>query len=674
MTQPTTTLDGSAGQLDCATVVANLEACDSAALGDEIVDRMALHVAQCHACLAWLDRVAPEPTLPTLEQRLSAQASAELAALGELGEAEREIAALLLLAAPEDAAPVDRSTPAECRIVNLSEARGTLRARSPIETPCDGFGQFLTNQVIHGAAGDYVIKALRRISEFSETYEAIVQGFRAGSGVQQLSRVIVKIPRVAGDLSYEGANERLAVLGGLLRAVELRQQRLVGSPHVAQVIDSGEYDHHLGTNTSRSVFVIYRDVRGKNLVDYAQARYGQPFTGLTTAREFFRWARRLTQAVLDVHNRVVVHGDICPRNIIIDGADERVVFVGVGESLFAQAMHEPRLRGGAYRAPDQENTPSTDLFSLGGVLYFLATGADPHGLGHCDSHELLKQQVEDHVRAVNPRLFDEDAGVIDVIARCLRRHGRVQHARQLLDDIETFDPTLEPLRLAADINELHGLVKRLESRGSALFQVVAAQRTRALTDLMKDMDRGVLDISGDSKAVCSAACALISHLREGDAFLTNSIPQFWYPGNMGLNGRFLTTSRMAASRNVRIRRILFLEDALDEPYLEGIVAAHRKVAADLRYSANYSVKYWLMPSEERREFIRQGRHFGLFELEGGSVAMFPVYDDGKLVTLRFRTDEKLVAGLRQMFHDYFERARPLADLHLAKAAAHGAAG
>ena len=134
---------------------------------------------------------------------------------------------------------------------------------------------------------------------------------------------------------------------------------------------------------------------------------------------------------------------------------------------------------------------------------------------------------------------------------------------------------------------------------------------------------------------------------------------------MGINGRFLTTNRMAASRNVKIRRILILDTNLDDEYLEQIVAAQRKVATDLRYSANYSVSYVLMSPDERQQFIRDGRHFGVFERQGESIAMFPVYSDGgKLVTLRFRTDETLVQGLRGIFRSLHESAKPLADLQV----------
>jgi hypothetical protein len=45
--------------------------------------------------------------------------------------------------------------------------------------------------------------------------------------------------------------------------------------------------------------------------------------------------------------------------------------------------------------------------------------------------------------------------------------------------------------------------------------------------------------------------------------------------------------------------------------------------------------------------------------------MFPVYsDEGRLVMLRFRTDDTLVHGLRGIFTALSESARPIADLQL----------
>jgi serine/threonine protein kinase len=650
--------------VECAAVISKFQQ-HGVALEDfdQTVDHIASHIERCATCQAALDGLILERVLPSLNERLEAKARALIHGL-DLNE-QADVAAALLLFEDDgntenDAVVASKS----CEVVMLSEVRGAARASESV--PERFTGHFLPGQVLCGSVGKYVIKGLKKSNDFSETYEATVQGYLVGSDVQEQSRVVIRIPRVAADMSHQGAADRLGLLAGLLEAEAMALRRLAGSEHAAQLIDRGEYVHRLVTDASPSVFVVYRYVEGDNLMAYMNERYGRRFTGIAQAEVFFKWARMLTAAVLDIHQRLVIHGDICPSNILVDRHNGRPVFVDFGQSLFLQAMNGiDDFRAHPYRAPDEVKTPSSDLFSLGGVLYFLATGSDPRGLGHYDDIELLKQQVEGQVRDVNPKLFEQEAGVVDVIARCLRKHSRVQHAAHLLQDIEIFKPTSAPAELVDDAIQLNRLASELDATGSALFRWVAGLRMRSLIDTLKDMSRGVLDFSGDSKDVCSAACAFLGGLGAGDEYLTISTPMFWYPGNMGINGRFLTTNRMAAVRGARIKRLFVLDDDLADEHLGQIVAAQRKVAADLGYSETYSVKYIVMTPEARRLFVREGKHFGLFIRQSECIAMFPVYnEEGTLVMLRFRTDPTLVRGLRSIFDSLMLSALPLADLQL----------
>ena len=74
-----------------------------------------------------------------------------------------------------------------------------------------------------------------------------------------------------------------------------------------------------------------------------------------------------------------------------------------------------------------------------------------------------------------------------------------------------------------------------------------------------------------------------------------------------------------------------------------------------------------MSPTERQQFVRNGLHFGLFTRQGESIAMLPVYsDEGKLVTMRFRTDETLARGLRGVFNALAQSARPIGDLRMSE--------
>jgi hypothetical protein len=325
----------------------------------------------------------------------------------------------------------------------------------------------------------------------------------------------------------------------------------------------------------------------------------------------------------------------------------------------------PKVSGSFYRAPEGVNTPSSDLFSLGGLLFFLATGREPIGFPYTEN-EVLKQQIALQIKDANPALYQDDVGVADVIAVCLRREGRVQHAGRLLRDIDTFWPEAEPARVLNELTSLRKPVRALDDPAcsNAVFRAVAVSHIRSLRRTFADMGKGIFDASGSSSEIRSAAYALLRTLGQGDQFVTVSIPTFWFPENIGINGRFLSMCRNAAARGASVRRVLLTTPDLSDPHLEEIVTAQLNAAADLEPSqrANFAVRYLPLTTDQRRALVASGRHFGLLVKGGDRIAMFPVYDDDRLVTLRFRSGERQVAGLRESFDTIWNMAKSLVDL------------
>jgi hypothetical protein len=258
-------------------------------------------------------------------------------------------------------------------------------------------------------------------------------------------------------------------------------------------------------------------------------------------------------------------------------------------------------------------------------------------------------------------------GVADVIAVCLRRDGRVQHADRLLRDIDTFWPESEPARV---LDEVPSLIERAEAlddakHSNAVFRAVAVSHIHSLRRTFTDMSHGVFDASGSPSDIRSAAYALLRTLGHGDEFVTVSIPAFWFPENIGINGRFLSMCRNAAARGASVRRVLLIKADLSDPYLEEIITAQLNAAGDLEASqrTNFAVRYLPIAADQRRALVATGKHFGLLVTGGDRIAMFPVYDiDDRLVTLRFRSGERQVEGLRESFDTIWKQAKSLVDL------------
>ena len=134
--------------------------------------------------------------------------------------------------------------------------------------------------------------------------------------------------------------------------------------------------YEIGMHEGRP-FLVLEHVTGHTLDRYAQGE--RP-----TARQSARWVAGLAEAVHSAHEQGVVHQDINPRNVLIDGRGEpRLIDFGLAwfRPPWTGTSEQPPEGGTPrYLAPEQADPrlgpvgPRTDVYALGGVLYFLLTG------------------------------------------------------------------------------------------------------------------------------------------------------------------------------------------------------------------------------------------------------------------------------------------------------------
>src|SRR3712207_5379571 len=104
-------------------------------------------------------------------------------------------------------------------------------------------------------------------------------------------------------------------------------------------------------------------------------------------------------AVAYAHERLVVHLDLKPSNILVtsDGTVKLLDF-GIAKILSSNTVDVPAARLAdvvmftpQYASPEQVNdgpvTTRTDIYSLGIILYELLTGCTPHVLSDSGAHE-----------------------------------------------------------------------------------------------------------------------------------------------------------------------------------------------------------------------------------------------------------------------------------------------
>lgn len=142
-------------------------------------------------------------------------------------------------------------------------------------------------------------------------------------------------------------------------------------------------------------FIVMELIDGPSLQQYYDA--GQRFSLL----ELIKVGQQIAGALAQAHARDLIHRDIKPGNILIDvGAEQfdssiKVTDFGLARTIDDNSLTRTGLISGTpmYMSPEQTRGEPldgrADLFSLGSVLYMLATGRTPFDKG--SSVEVMRQ-------------------------------------------------------------------------------------------------------------------------------------------------------------------------------------------------------------------------------------------------------------------------------------------
>jgi serine/threonine-protein kinase len=164
---------------------------------------------------------------------------------------------------------------------------------------------------------------------------------------------------------------------------EIRVAASLQHPNILGVLDSGVVSVPLGDGTLDLLWFTMPYVDGRNVWE----RFEQE--GVLPADEVIRIGRGVADALAHAHDRGVVHRDIKPDNILLEG--ERVLVADFGIARAVSAVQEKLTATGmvvgtpTYMSPEQasgerELDGRSDIFGLACVLYELLAGEAPfHG-------------------------------------------------------------------------------------------------------------------------------------------------------------------------------------------------------------------------------------------------------------------------------------------------------
>ena len=170
-------------------------------------------------------------------------------------------------------------------------------------------------------------------------------------------------------------------------------------PNIARLLDGGTTDEDIP-------YLVMELIAGAPIDEYCDAHK----LSITQRLQIFR---RVCGAVQFAHQRLVIHRDIKPGNILVtqDGTPKLLDF-GIAKLLDSSAGAETTLVRSMtpeYASPEQLRgqpiTTASDVYSLGVVLYRLLTGRSPYSAETGNAHELARSVCEEEPLKPSEAIF-----------------------------------------------------------------------------------------------------------------------------------------------------------------------------------------------------------------------------------------------------------------------------
>ncbi|MGH9752935.1 MAG: tetratricopeptide repeat protein [Blastocatellia bacterium] len=267
----------------------------------------------------------------------------------------------------------------------------------------------------------------------------------------------------------------------------LRERRILASldhPHIARLFDGG------ATQDGAPYFVMEL-VAGEPITAYCRRRQ-------LSVSEKLKLFRNVCSAVQHAHQRLVIHRDLKPSNILItEDGEPKLLDFGIAKLLSPDASEAHtrtetalRMMTPEYASPEQARgeavATTTDVYSLGVVLYELLTERRPHEFktyspaeierAICETEVEEPSKVMGRMTGAGARLARRLAGDLDnIVMMAMRKEPerRYQSVEQFSEDIRRHLEGMPVVARKDTFGYRAGKLIRRQKAGAAILGLLA---------------------------------------------------------------------------------------------------------------------------------------------------------------------------------------------------------